>query len=48
MDIVLVSGVDEEKPEPTYETFATGLDEIFGLEPIEGRLLVTQSCELTR
>lgn len=47
-DIVLVSGVDEEKPEPTYETFATGLDEIFGLEPIDGGLLVTQSCELTR
>ncbi|MEE2939423.1 MAG: ThuA domain-containing protein [Planctomycetota bacterium] len=47
-DIVLVSGVDDEKPEPTYETFATGLDEIFGLEPIEGGLLVTQSCELTR
>ena len=47
-DIVFVSGVDDPKPEPAYELFASGLDEIFGLEPIDGGLLVTQSCELTR
>ncbi len=47
-DIVLVDGVDAAKPEPSYEVFATGLDEIFGLAPIDGGFLVTQSCELTR
>ncbi|QDV07208.1 Trehalose utilization [Planctomycetes bacterium Poly30] len=46
-DIYLVSGVDGPRPEPTYELFASGLDEIFGLSPIEGGLMVTQSCELT-
>ncbi len=47
-DVYFVTGVDDPKPEPTFELFASGLDEIFGLEPIEGGLLVTQSCELTR
>lgn len=47
-DIYFVAGVDDPKPEPTFELFASGLDEIFGLEPIDGGLLVTQSCELTR
>jgi glucose/arabinose dehydrogenase/type 1 glutamine amidotransferase len=47
-DIYIVGGVDEEKPEPTYELFATGLDEIFGLAYRDGALYVTQSCELTR
>ena len=47
-DIYLASGVDAAKPEPRYELFASGLDEIFGLSPIPGGLLVTQSCELTR
>lgn len=47
-DVYLVSGVDEAKPEPDFELFATGLDEIFGLSAVEGGLLVTQSCELTR
>ena len=30
-DIFFVSGIDDERPEPKYEIFATGLDEIFGL-----------------
>ena len=47
-DIYFVSGVDDPRPEPTFELFASGLDEIFGLQPIEGGLLVTQSCEMTR
>lgn len=47
-DVYLVSGVDDAKPEPTFHLFATGLDEIFGLTPVEGGFLVTQSCELTR
>lgn len=47
-DIYLVSGVDQEKPDPEYQLFATGLDEIFGLAQKDGELYVTQSCELTR
>ena len=47
-DIWLIDGADEERPEPTYELFATGLDEIFGLEYRDEAFYVTQSCELTR
>lgn len=47
-EIVYVTGVDDARPEPTYELFAEGLDEIFGLSPVDGGFLVTQSCELTR
>ena len=52
-DVYFVSGVDDEKPEPKYELFATGLDEIFGLDEDlapdgQRALIVTQSCEVTR
>ncbi|MGK0218133.1 MAG: hypothetical protein ACI9HE_001621, partial [Planctomycetota bacterium] len=47
-DIYLLDGVDAAKPEPKYELFAEGLDEIFGLAQKDGELYVTQSCELTR
>jgi len=47
-DIFFLSGIDEDKPEPDYHRFATGLDEIFGLAYKDGALYVTQSCELTR
>jgi len=47
-DVYLSSGVDDEKPEPTFTLFATGLDEIFGLAERDGALYVTQSCEVTR
>lgn len=47
-DIFLVSDVDADKPEPGYELFAEGLDEIFGLAYRDGAFYVTQSCELTR
>lgn len=47
-DIYLISGFDAEKPTPTFKLFATGLDEIFGLNWKDGALYVTQSCELTR
>ena len=47
-DIYLVGGVDEDKPDPDYHLYATGLDEIFGLAHKDGALYVTQSCELTR
>jgi len=47
-EIYLISGVDDEKPVPEYQLFATGLDEIFGLTWKDGVFYVTQSCELTR
>jgi hypothetical protein len=47
-EIYLVEGVDEKKPVPKYHLFATGLDEIFGLEYKDKAFYVTQSCELTR
>ena len=47
-EIYLIDGYDDEKPNPKYHLFATGLDEIFGLEYRDGAFYVTQSCELTR
>jgi glucose/arabinose dehydrogenase/type 1 glutamine amidotransferase len=47
-DIYLMSDVDADKPEPLYELFASGLDEIFGLAYRDDAFYVTQSCELTR
>ncbi len=47
-DIFFMNGVDDEKPRPTYERFAEGLDEIFGLAHRDGALYVTHSAELTR
>jgi hypothetical protein len=47
-DIYLLSGYDDEKPNPTYHLFAEGLDEIFGLAYRDGAFYVSQSCELTR
>ncbi|MGN6134354.1 MAG: hypothetical protein ACTHOU_07610, partial [Aureliella sp.] len=47
-EIYLIDGVDAAKPNPSYHRFATGLDEIFGLDWQDGALRVTQSCELTR
>ena len=47
-DIYLLSGVDEEKPNPKYELFASGLDEIFGLAYKHDAFYVSQSCEMTR
>lgn len=47
-DIYFISGLDDSRPEPSYELFATGLDEIFGLAWKDDSLFVTQSCELTK
>ena len=47
-DLYIVSGIDGPKPEPKFELFATGLDEIFGLAYRDGSIYVTQSCELSR
>jgi hypothetical protein len=47
-DVFFISGADEEKPQPVYHRFATGMDEIFGLAWKDDALYVTHSCELTR
>lgn len=47
-DIFFISGADDERPQPVYQLFASGLDEIFGLAWKDNALYVTQSCELTR
>ncbi len=47
-EIYLLEGIDAPKPAPTFHLFATGMDEIFGLEWKDGAFYVTQSCELTR
>lgn len=47
-DVFFISGADDERPQPVYQLFASGLDEIFGLAWKDNALYVTQSCELTR
>jgi len=47
-DVYFVSGVDAANPQPDYQLFATGLDEIFGLAWKDGALYVTHSAELTK
>ncbi len=47
-DILLADGVLEEHPQPTFHTFASGLDEIFGMAYRDGSFLVTQQTEVTR
>ncbi len=47
-EIYIISGVDQKKPSPTYHLFATGMDEIFGLDYRDNAFYVTQSCEVTR
>lgn len=47
-EIYLVDGIDARKPNPTFKLFASGLDEIFGLQWHQNAFRVTQSCELTR
>ena len=47
-EIYILRGIDEKRPSPSYQLYATGLDEIFGLAYRDGAFYVTQSCELTR
>lgn len=47
-DIFLVSGAFDKNPNPRYERFASGLDEIFGLSYKDGAFYVTQQTEVTR
>ena len=47
-DIYLVRGAFDKHPQPQYERFASGLDEIFGLSYKDGAFYVTQQTEVTR
>jgi len=47
-EILLVSGVFNELPEPRFERFASGLDEVLGLGFRDGAFYVTQQAEVTR
>ncbi len=47
-EIYIIDGIDDEKPNPRFHRFASGLDEIFGISWKDQSFLVTQSCELTR
>ena len=47
-DIFLVDGAFDKHPEPTFKTFASGLDEVFGMAYRDGSFHVTQQTEVTR
>jgi hypothetical protein len=47
-DILLASGVFDEHPQPSYETYASGLDEVLGISFKEGAYYITQQTEVTR
>jgi hypothetical protein len=47
-DVYFVEGAFLPKPQPVYRLFATGLDEIFGVNYKDGAVYVTQSCEVTK
>ena len=47
-DIYLASGVFAEDPQPRYERYASGLDEVFGLSFRDDAFYVTQQTEVTR
>ncbi len=47
-DIFLVSGALEDPPTPTYQRYASGLDEIFGMSFKDGAFYVTQQTEVTK
>lgn len=47
-DILLASGFFDKYPAPTFKTFASGLDEVFGMAYRDGSFLITQQTEVTR
>ncbi len=47
-DLFFVSGAFDERPEPRFHRFASGLDEVFGVGYRDGSLYVTQQTEVTR
>ena len=47
-DVYFISGAFDKDPQPTYELFASGQDEIFGMSWRKGSLCVTQFGEVTK
>ncbi|MCB1089168.1 MAG: hypothetical protein KDM63_19180, partial [Verrucomicrobiae bacterium] len=47
-DIYFVSGAFETPPNPVFQLFASGQDEIFGMSWRDGSLTITQFGEVTR
>lgn len=47
-DIFFADGVFEPNPEPQFEKFAEGLDEVFGMAYRDDSLIVTQQTEVSR
>ncbi|MAG93151.1 MAG: hypothetical protein CMJ48_05315 [Planctomycetaceae bacterium] len=47
-DIYFVSGAFDENPQPRFDRYASGLDEVFGLSHQDGALFVTQQTEVTK
>ena len=47
-DVYFISGAFENPPQPVYNLFASGQDEIFGLSWRDGSLTVTQFGEVTK
>ncbi|RBP35649.1 hypothetical protein DES53_12017 [Roseimicrobium gellanilyticum] len=47
-EILLFSGISEEKPRPQVTTFASGLDEVLGLAWRDGAFFATHATEISR
>lgn len=47
-EILLFSGLGEDRPQPTVATFASGLDEVLGLAWRDGDFYATHATEVTR
>lgn len=47
-DIYFITGAMEPKPNPQYQLFATGQDEIFSLDWKDGKMVATQFAEVTK
>ena len=47
-EILLFSGVEDERPRPRVERFASGLDEVLGLAWRDGAFYATHATEVTR
>lgn len=47
-EILLVDGAFDEHPQPTYKTYASGLDEVLGMSFKDGAFFVTQQSEVTK
>lgn len=47
-DIFLVDGAFKKNPEPRFERFASGLDEVFGMTYRDDAFYITQQAEVTK